>query len=161
MLKQDLTQNFDQAKRDYGNLQPVSDEIFRVYKELLEFERIELNPTSISKSETEDWVKEIISVDVPYENDQLRILIFLPVNYKPPYQAIVFFPGIGAHYSNSMADMNVGSNLDFFIKSGRAVIWPVYYSSHGRGRTSIKNLNAWKQTYKNIITDVQIVCDYL
>ena len=68
------------------NLQPVSDEIFQVYKDLLEFERIELNPTIISITKTEDWIKEIISVDVPYEDAPLKVLIFRPVNYKPPFQ---------------------------------------------------------------------------
>jgi dienelactone hydrolase len=160
-LKQQLIQNFDQQKRNYSNLQPVSNEVFQIYKDLLEFERIELNPTDISKTKTEDWIQEIISVDVPYEDAPLKILIFLPLNYKPPYQAIVYFPGIDAHYSNSMEDMNIGSRFDFFLKSGRAVIWPVYYSSYGRGEINRTNLNDWKQTYKNIIIDVHITIDYL
>ncbi len=161
ILDQNLIQNLDQGHRDYTNLKPVSDEIFQVYKELLEFERIELNPTIISQTITKDWSKEIISVDVPYEDLPLKILIFLPVNYKLPYQTILFFPGLGSHRSNSMADMNVDSRIDFFLKSGRAVIWPVYYSSHGRGRINIQNVNEWKETYKNIITDVRITVDYL
>ena len=160
-LEHKLIQNFDQQKRDYTNLQPVSEEIFQVYKELLEFERIELNPSMISKTFTKDWVKEIISVDVPYEDVPMNILILLPVNYKPPYQAIVYFPGLDAHYSNAMANMKIHSGIDFFLKSGRAIIWPVYYSSHGRGRINIQNLNEWKQSYKNIIIDVQITIDYV
>jgi len=160
-LKQQLTRSFDQENRDYTNLQPVSNEKFQVYKELLEYERTELNPTDVLRTITEDWVKEITYVDVPYEDAPLKILTFLPINYKPPYQAILYFPGFDAHYSNSMEDMNVGSRFDFFLKSGRAVIWPVYYSSYGRGRSNIQNLNEWKQSYKNIIIDVQITIDYL
>lgn len=161
LIKQDLIQNLNHQKRDYSNLHPVSNEIFLVYKELLEFERVELNPTLISKTITEEWVKEIYSVEVPYEDEPLKILIFLPDNYKPPYQAIVYFPGLTAHHSNSMIDMKVDPNFDFFLESGRAVIWPVYYSSYGRGVTSITNLSDWKQTYKNIIIDVQVTFDYL
>jgi len=161
ILDQNLIQDLDQGIRDYTNLQPVSDEIFQVYKDLLEFERIDLHPTIISQSVAEDWSKEIISVDVPYEDAPLKILIFLPVNYKPPYQTILYFPGLGSHHSNSMEDMKAGGHLDFFLKTGRAVIWPVYYSSHGRGEINITNLNDWKQTYKNIIIDVHITIDYL
>jgi len=161
IIEQDLIQNFDLEKRDYTNLKPVPDDIFKVYKKLLEFERNELNPTIISETKTEGWIEEIISVDVPYEDAPLKILILLPVNYRPPYQTIVFFPGLTSHHSKSMANMNVNSNLDFFLKSGRAIIWPVYYSSHGRGRISINNLNEWKETYKNIIADVRITIDYL
>ena len=161
ILDPDLIQNLDQGNRDYTNLQPVSDEIFQVYKDLLEFERIDLNPTIISQTITEDWSMQTISVEVPYEDAPMKILIWLPVDYKPPYQAIVYFPGLGSHKSNSMTGMNVHSNFDFFLKSGRAIIWPVYYSSHGRGEINITNINAWKQTYKNIIIDAQTTVDYL
>jgi len=160
-LEQDFLQNFYIENRDYSNLQPVSDEIFHIYKELLEFEKTDLNPINISKSETKDWIKEIVSVEVPYEDAPMKILVFLPVNYKPPFQTIVYFPGLGAHYSASMVDMQVGGRFDFLLRSGRAVIWPVYYSSYGRGAIGITKLDDWKQSYKNIIIDVQITLDYL
>ncbi len=160
-LKQQLTRNFNFAYRDYSNLQPVPDEIFQVYKKLFEFKGADLNPTVTSKSETEDWIQEIISIDVPYEDAPLKILLFLPVNYKPPYQSIVYVPGLGVVYSSTVDDMNVEGGVDFFLKSGRAVIWPVYYSIYGRGEIRPINLYTWKQVHKNIMTDFQIVCDYL
>ncbi len=156
-----LTQSFDFQKRDYKNLQPVSDATFNIYMDLLKYERVDLNPKTISRTETNDWIREIISVNVPYEEAPMKILVFLPVNFKPPYQAILYFPGIDSHHSSSMINMNVNNNIDFFLKSGRAVIWPVYYASNGRGTTNITNLNLWKQAYKNIISDVHVTLDYL
>ncbi len=91
----------------------------------------------------------------------MKIFIFLPLKFKPPYQAVIYFPGIGAHYSNSLTSLMIDHRNDFILKSGRAVVWPVYYSSFGRGKIGITNLNAWKQTYKNIIADVRISIDYL
>jgi eukaryotic-like serine/threonine-protein kinase len=160
-LKHQLEQNFEGDKRDYSKLKPVSDEIFQIYRELLELGETDLNPTFISKEESEYWSKEIISVDVPYDDTPMKILIFLPIDYKPPYQSVIFFPGISSHYSNSMANMNISERFDFLIKSGRAVIWPVYYSSNGRGAIGITNPSKWKQTYTYIIKDVQVTLDYL
>ncbi len=156
-----LKQNFDQVKRDYNNLTPVPNEIFQVYKGLLEVEKTALNPVSISKSKSEYWIKEIVEVKVPYEDAPMKILIFLPSNYKTPHQTILYFPGIDSHYSNDVADIKVDDRIDFFLKSGRAVIWPVYYASHGRGAINMTNVNSWKQTYRYIITDVKITMDYL
>jgi dienelactone hydrolase len=159
-LKQQLTQNFKQPNRDYQNLQPVSDEVFEVYKELFKLNDPDLDPVIISKSESTYWTEETVSIDVPYENAPMKILLFIPVDYKPPYQTIVYMPGINAIYSNSMDDMST-DNIDFFIKSGRAVVWPVYYSTFGRGAIKPTNLYTWKQVHKNIMIDFQIACDYL
>ncbi len=160
-LKKQLTANINQPKRDYSNLEPVSDEIFQIYKELFYDKKTELNPVRISIVQTENWIHEIISLEVPYEDLPMQIHIYLPLNSNLPFQSILNFPGIGAHNSNSMKDMSIGSNLDFWLKNGRAVIWPVYYSTFGRGSHNKSNVNSWKQTYRNIITDVQVVCDYL
>jgi dienelactone hydrolase len=156
-----LLRKFDLQKRDYANLQPVSDEIFNVYKELNEFEHTELNPVRISKTNTNNWIQELISVNVPYEGVALKIYIFLPLKAKPPFQAVIYFPGIDAHNSNSFTNLKIDNRTDFILKSGRALVWPVYYSSFGRGKTRITNLNAWEQSYKNMIADVGISIDYL
>jgi len=156
-----LLRNIDQQKRDYSNLQPVSDEIFNVYKELNEFDPTELNPVRVSKTNASNWIQEIISVDVPYGGVPLKIFVFLPLKVEPPYQTVIYFPGIDAHNSNSLTDLELDRRIDFLLKSGRAVVWPVYYSSFGRGKTRITDLNAWKQSYKNIIADVGISIDYL
>ena len=160
-LKQQLTQKFNHENRDYANLKPAKDNIFQVYKELLEFNGSELNPISISENTTENWIREIVSLDVPYENAPMKILVFLPVNSKPPFQTIVYFPGLDAIYSNTLGDMNANPRVDFFLKSGRAVIWPVYYATYGRGEIKPINLHTWKQVHKNIMIDVQMVNDYI
>ncbi|MBL7113840.1 MAG: SUMF1/EgtB/PvdO family nonheme iron enzyme [Bacteroidales bacterium] len=160
-LKKQLTTNINQPRRDYSNLEPVSDEIFQVYKELFYYKKTEQNPVRISKDQTENWIHDIISVEVPYEDLPMQIHIYLPLNSNPPFQSILFFPGLGAHNSNTIKDMSIGSNLNFWLKNGRAVIWPVYYSTFGRGSHNKSNVNSWKQTYRNIITDVHVVCDYL
>jgi dienelactone hydrolase len=160
-LRQELTSGLDRPKRNYQNLKPVSDEIFQVYQGLHDYNKTALDPVSISINKTEDWSLEIISVNVPYEEAPMQIKIYLPLNSNPPFQTVLFFPGIGAHNSNSLNDMQIPGWCDFWLKNGRAVVWPVYFSTFGRGDHDRSNVNSWKQTYKNIITDVHVVCDYL
>ena len=159
-LKQQLSQDFTQTNRNYQNLKPVSDALFEVYKGLFNYEKTDLNPVINSESESTYWTREVVSINVPYEQTPMKILLFLPKNYKPPYQTIIFIPGLNAVSSNTMDDMNSGS-IDFFVKSGRAVMWPVYYSTYGRGEIRPTNLYTWKQVHKNIMTDFQVACDYL
>jgi dienelactone hydrolase len=57
--------------------------------------------------------------------------------------------------------MQIGEMVDFWMKNGRAVVWPQYYSTYGRGDHDKSNVDSWKQTYENIITDVHVACDYI
>lgn len=56
---------------------------------------------------------------------------------------------------------NVVEGFEFFIKSGRAVVFPVYYNTFGRGDIEIKDLYTWRQTHIFRVIDFQIACDYL
>jgi len=159
-LKDQLTRNFQQPQRNYSNLNPVSDEIFQVYRELCQFNRGAVNPKVVSRNQFDDYILEVISVNVPYENDPMLIKIWLPLDSKPPYQPVIYFPGISAQYSHTVNDIKIGGK-DYFLKSGRALIYPDYYSSFGRGDHDFSNVNSWKQTYKCIITDFRVVCDYI
>jgi len=160
-LRHELAQNFDRINRDYNHLQPISEEVFAIYKEFLKFERAPMNPSVISRNREESWIQETIQVNVPYEDKPMHIQVFLPLNSKPPYQTIIFFPGLNSHFSSSIEDMQLDNRSDFLLKSGRAFVWPAYYASHGRGEINVSNLNLWKQNYRHIITDFQVTVDYL
>jgi len=157
-----LLDNIGAQKRDYAHLEPVSDAVFQIYKGLLEVPDNQLDPVVLSADTTEDWVLEKIVLQVPYDEPKpFKIHLYLPVNQKPPYQTVLYFPGLGSHQSNTENNMRIEGRVAYFIRSGRALIWPQYYATHGRGETNIKKLELWKQTYKNIIADVNITLDYL
>jgi dienelactone hydrolase len=48
-----------------------------------------------------------------------------------PYQAVVFFPGSGAFVIKPPSLANFTA-VDFVVRSGRAVIYPIYQSTHER-----------------------------
>lgn len=159
-LQAELLENFDLERRDYANLNPVSDKTFELFRELIPRKKISLEPDTESTLEEDIAIRENITVNVPYENGRMMISVFLPKDVSPPYQPVIYFPGLDAHYSNSINDMKLGQRIDWILKLGRAVIWPRYYSTYGRGDSNFST-EKWIQAYQNIINDIMVTCDYL
>jgi len=130
--------------RDYSKETPVSDEIFKVYAGLYSYDKIELNPKiELIEDNPKYWRREKISFNTAYGNERMSAYLFLPKNVQPPYQTLVFFSGAGAMAMNSSEN---GDNLfnfsvvEFIIKSGRALLYPVYKSTYER----YDNYEYWK-----------------
>jgi dienelactone hydrolase len=72
-----------------------------------------------------EWVREKISFDAGYETGRVNAYLILPGDARPPYQLVVLFPGvpIGPGSSETTQPIPV---YDFIIKSGRAVVLPIY-----------------------------------
>lgn len=59
--------------------------------------------------------------------------VYLPRNVSPPFQAVVLFPGAGAFFQETFVPSLVEDwGADFLLKSGRALIWPIYKSTFER-----------------------------
>ena len=59
--------------------------------------------------------------------------LYLPKNASPPFQTLIFFPGAGA--LGKKVHENAGIHkwfMDYIIKSGRAVMYPVYKGTYER-----------------------------
>lgn len=160
-LKHELTSANPEPIRDFSAINPVSDEVFDVYKRRYTYEKGVLNPKVSARIDSTDWSLESVFVDVPYEDLPLQLLIYLPKNYDPPYQTIIYWPGGDPLYYDALEDITMGGLFDFFMKSGRAFVWPVYYGTFGRRSFIPHNTQTYwlRGTYQLI--DFQIVCDYL
>ena len=120
--------------RDYGNEQSVSDQVFKMYKNLYSYDKTQLDAAVESAQETADWKMEKITYDAAYGDERIVAFLFLPKVGAPPYQTVVYFPGSSALRIRSTKDLeNFESGFDFIVKSGRAVIFPVYKSTFERG----------------------------
>jgi len=119
--------------RDYYKEKPVSDEVFQVYKSQFQYDKSTLNAKIESRDDSpEDWIKEKIVIDAAYGGDKVPIYLFLPKNAVPPYQTLVFVPGnnvIGDLTSDNLLNPGV---YEFFIKNGRAVVYPIYKGTYER-----------------------------
>jgi eukaryotic-like serine/threonine-protein kinase len=58
--------------------------------------------------------------------------VYLPRNATPPYETVVFFPGSYAVYERSSKNLDV-FGLGFIMRSGRALVYPIYKSQYERG----------------------------
>jgi serine/threonine protein kinase len=119
--------------RNYTQEQPVADKIFRVYRDLYSYDRTALNSVIESSDESEpDWKKERITFDAAYGKERMIAYLFLPKDSVPPHQTVVHFPGAESILIRSSDNLFEMPRIDFILKSGRAVLWPVYKGTYER-----------------------------
>ena len=118
--------------RNYGLEKPVSDPLFEVYKGFYSYDKVPLYAKADSLQQTGDWKEEKIGFDAAYGNERMIAYLFLPKNGSPPYQTVVFFPGANAFRTLSSDKSRYFQYFDFVLKSGRAVMFPVYKGTFER-----------------------------
>jgi formylglycine-generating enzyme required for sulfatase activity/dienelactone hydrolase len=119
----------EQPHRDFLAEEPVSDETYRVFLGMYAYDPAPLNSVVEARDTTpEDWVRERISYDAAYGEERGLAHLFIPQSAKPPYQAVVYFPGSNAIFSDELTRW-AG---EFLVKDGRAVIVPVYKGVYER-----------------------------
>jgi cephalosporin-C deacetylase-like acetyl esterase len=97
------------------------------------YDRSGLNPRVESVEESpEAWHKEKVTFQAAYGNERMAAYLFLPKSTQPPYQTVVFLPWASAAQPPSSASLVCMEWLDFVIKSGRAVMYPVYQGTYER-----------------------------
>ena len=119
--------------RDFSREKPVSDQLSQVYKSIYSYDHTPLQAVVESTEQTDDWKKEKISIAAAYGNERIIAYIFLPRKVSPPFQTVVYFPGANAIRSRSSANDPQVDMYDFVIKSGRAVMFPIYKGTFERG----------------------------
>ena len=119
--------------RDFSKATPASDDVFRIYRNMYAYDKTPLNATvQTDVEQTGDWTRQKIVLDAAYGNQRMAAYLFLPKNTRPPFQTVVFFPSARVNFltgGDALGDM---SFLDYVIKSGRAVIYPIYQGFYER-----------------------------
>ena len=119
--------------RDYSKIKPVSDKVFAIFKNLYRYDPAPLDALLDPVQESNEyWTKQKVTFNTAYGNERMSAYLYLPKNATPPYQTVVFFPGSYAVYERSSRDLNL-FGYDFIIKSGRALVYPIYKSHYERG----------------------------
>jgi eukaryotic-like serine/threonine-protein kinase len=121
-------------RRDVRRKKPVGDDIFAIYRRQYAYDQIPLNAVVEATEETELGPKHTVAFDAAYGGERLRAYLFMPRNGSPPYQTVIFFPAADAFILRSSRDISV-ARADFIIRSGRALLYPVYKGTYER-RTS-------------------------
>jgi eukaryotic-like serine/threonine-protein kinase len=122
------------TRRDYRNEKPANDAVFRAFKRVYAYDKGPLNAALEWADEaSEPWRKEKIRFAAAYGGEQVIAYLFTPRSVRPPYQTVVFFPGASAIRQRSSDALAFLPLLIPVVKSGRAVVYPVYKSTYERG----------------------------
>jgi eukaryotic-like serine/threonine-protein kinase len=117
---------------DYMNEKPVSDNVFQAYAAQYAYDKSELNAQVEQTTPPARWSREKVSFDAAYGHERVPIYLFLPAKVPPPFQTVVFFPGAGAFLNDKIDLASIEDLFDFVLKSGRALVVPVYKSQYER-----------------------------
>ena len=121
------------VNRDLARGKPVPDRVFAALKNEYRYDPGPLDPVVGEADQSSPyWTREKVSFNTAYGNERMSAYIFLPRNSTPPYQTVVYFPGSYAVYDRSSKDLDI-FGIGFVIRSGRALVYPIYKSHYERG----------------------------
>jgi len=154
-----------QVPTDINKQEPVSDAIFQIYRELFAYDKSQLNSSVEYREESPGgWVREKISFDAAYGDERVQAYLFLPVNGKPPYQTVIYFPGSAATYTTSSQEMETYYEftmfLNFLVRNGRAVLFPIYKGTFEREKPELRAIHYGTDSYAYTDFLIQIVKDF-
>src|SRR5204863_5131694 len=82
-----------------------------------------------------------------------------------PYQTVLFFPGSGDIYATQYDPLSINGRIDFILKSGRALIRPIYKGTFERHDGLKSDLQEETVSYKDHVImwrkDIGRTIDYL
>ena len=147
---------------DEIDLTPASPEVFAALRRQYDYDPTPLNPeTKLEPQSRSDWRLEVVTIDTAY-GERMDVQLYLPNDSPPPHQAVLFFPGSGAHMKTEVGSAGESSWLYFIPRSGRALIVPIYAGMYSRlapypdfkSRAKVQLVIRWAQ-------DMMRTMDYL
>ncbi len=145
---------------------PASDEIFEVYKALHAYDHGQLDARVEAIDDGSPfWRQEKVSFRAAHGNERVTAYLFLPRNAVHPFQTVVTFPGTYALDLRTSARLET-QWFDFFVRSGRAVVHPIYKGMYERTigedyATCISKPNVWRELALQWHKDLGRTLDYL
>ncbi len=118
-------------RRDLQHVTPVSDAVFSAYREMYQYDRKPLDARIEETVDEGDWTRQLIRMDAAYGGDSLLVYLYLPKRGARPFPAIVFFPP-GIAIVLPTLGPSESRHFDFLLRSGRAVLYPVYKGTYQR-----------------------------
>jgi len=140
---------------------PVSNAEFEFNKRFYTYDRTPLDARIGAVDDSSvDWRKETVSFAAAYGGERVTAYFFTPKSVRPPYQTIVLFPSSYATAVPSSANLDL-TTFDFLIKSGRALIYPVYQGTFERRGNVTPGPNGRRDMQVQWAKDLFRAVDYL
>jgi formylglycine-generating enzyme required for sulfatase activity len=153
-------------RRDYAIEKPVKAELFDVFKRLYAYDRSPLDVRVEANDDSSDrWRKAKVSFTAAYGDERLMAYVFTPRHFAPPFQTVLFFPDGSAMISRSSDQLTLMNIIGPLVRSGRAVLYPVYKSTYERGDTTRSIATAPTASFRDHVImwskDVSRAIDYI
>jgi TolB-like protein/formylglycine-generating enzyme required for sulfatase activity/Tfp pilus assembly protein PilF/dienelactone hydrolase len=147
--------------RDPGTLKPVDDEVYQAFRRLYDYDRTPLDAKVEAVDDADPaWRKEEVSVRATYGDERLPIFLFVPKAARPPYQAVVFFPGSDAVVTSSSRHLRL-EYADFLVRTGRVLVYPIYKGTYERRVSGPHGPNVIREVFIDRGKDIRRTVDYL
>ena len=164
--KTELFQPLQPAIRDFYSEQPVSDETFEVFLRQYAYDSPPLDAlVEYVDSSNTDWSKLKVTFNAAYGNERMAAFLFLPKQSSPPYKTVIYYPGIGARYSESSEDLFGMRFIDYLMRDGRAVLYPVYQGTYERNDSLLVRAHSSPYSQRDytimLVKDLRRSIDYL
>ena len=138
----------------------VDDAMFRIHARVFEYDDVPVDARVEAVDDSHAaWRKETVSFAAAYGNERVTAYVFLPRNATPPFQTLVYFPGSDAVFIRSSRALWLPW-VEFFIRSGRAVVYPVYKGTYERGVPGPRGPNDHRDLRVQRVKDVRRTVDY-
>ncbi len=156
----------------YSNQQPVSEDVYRIFRQQFLYDKTKISATVEKVGNSEYWTHERVTFDAAYGKEKVIAHLFLPANAKPPFQTVIYFPGGGVRDFKSSADIEnydeFRNFVTFIIKNGRCVLFPVYKGTFERSEDGLGpelaqhgKLHQFTEYRVQLVKDLRKCIDYL
>jgi formylglycine-generating enzyme required for sulfatase activity/tRNA A-37 threonylcarbamoyl transferase component Bud32/dienelactone hydrolase len=152
-------------RRELSKEKPVADAVFNAYRGLYSYDNKPLNAmVEPFTSADDDWKIERITYDAPYGGERAIAYLFLPAKGRAPYHTVLYYPGSNALNLRKFNLYPTGT-FDAVLRSGRAVIFPVYKSTFERGDGMESDVSDTSSTWRDHVVmwakDASRAIDYV
>jgi dienelactone hydrolase len=113
---------------------PVDDQTYKIFQRLHQYDRADLNARVDGVVDRGYWRLENVSFQAAYNGERMIAHLYVPKNSAPPYQTVIYMGGVeilSIHHPDTAE--SAGLAFGFLLRSGRAVVVPVFKGTMERG----------------------------
>jgi tRNA A-37 threonylcarbamoyl transferase component Bud32/pimeloyl-ACP methyl ester carboxylesterase len=148
--------------RDYLTQKPVSDGVFEIFRSMYAYDKTPLDAKTERVDESNEYFrKEKVSYRAAYGDERIPAFLYLPRNARPPYQAVLWAPG---GYATLLRSSETGWPTEYFkflLRTGRAVLYPVYKGTFERRIEAASGPSASRDATIQYVKDAFRSVDFL
>jgi dienelactone hydrolase len=126
-----LTRVIDLPFRDFRAETPVSDETFGFFLRQFRYDKTPLDAVVESEEQDPLGLRQTISFAAAYGGERMLAHLIIPLRGRPPLQTVIVFPGSQAISMPAVGPAEL-RGIDYLLKSGRAVMLPIYKGTYQR-----------------------------